>query len=385
MNQQLSTVVIDSDARSRNLIVESLKTLEGAVRLVAAAGDLQEGLKGVPPAIPHIIIMEVKDLESGAKEIEFILSRSPQAAVFVSCVEKSTEWILGLIRAGAREYLPRPVSPLELMAAVKKVARLQAVKSGGQAKRGEVISVYNPSGGTGTTTIAVNLAAVLAAQGNSTALVDLNLSSGDISAFLDLSPRYTLASMLPKKGQIDSTFVKSIMTPHSCGVQILDSPFDLGEASQVQPELVKEVLAVLRTIFKYIVIDCGGPLFGCNLAAFESSDEVLFTTVLNLPALRNAKRYLAALDSEGFGADKVKVVINRNNPRDDIRVADAEKVLGRKVYQTLPNCYADVKSSILQGVPLVLCNPKSQLAKALEQFARQLCVQKDNVPRQVGF
>jgi pilus assembly protein CpaE len=104
----------------------------------------------------------------------------------------------------------------------------------------------------------------------------------------------------------------------------------------------------------------------------ESSDRILFVTLLNLPALKNAKRYLAAMNDEGLGSNKVKLIINRHISKDDIKVADAEKVLNTKAYMTVPNAYFDVKTSINKGVPLVTCCPQSPVTKAMKNLARQL-------------
>ena len=224
----------------------------------------------------------------------------------------------------------------------------------------------------GTTTIAVNQAATLAASGGSVALVDLNLSSGDTTAFLDLAPRYNLTNVTDKMGQLDASFLRSVLVPHSSGVQVLNGPADLGDADLIRPEQIREVIAILQTIFEYIIIDTGGSLFGCNLATFNLSERILYTTVLSLPALKNAKRYLMAMDREGLRTDRVKLVVNRHHPKDDIKLTDAEKILATSVYLTVPNAYADVRTSINKGVPLVSCCPRSPVAKAIEDLARQL-------------
>lgn len=381
MMQQITAFLIDSDATSTAQINKVLRSIEGNVRVVGTARNLQEGMQAIQASNPRIVILEVQELEKGIREMESLLSRCPQSAAFVSSAAMSPEWILKLIRAGASEYLTRPVSPPELIDAVKKVAKAQSTTRGPAGKGGEVFSVYHPAGGVGTTSIAVNLAATLAAQGHSTVLVDLNLSSGDVSAFLDLTPRYTLASVIPKAGSIDASFLKSIVAPHRSGVQVLDGPDHLGEASRIAPELLQEVIAVLRTVFDYTVIDTGGELFGCNLATFEMSDRILFPTVLSVPGLRTARRYLGALAGEGLGPGRVKLVVNRHMVRDDIRIADAEKVLGTRVYHTIPNNYADLRISINKGVPLALYLPKSPFSKSMDQLARQLCLDSNNSVR----
>lgn len=371
MQPSLSFVIIDSDRHSRTAIEEVIKTYCD-VRVLGVVADFQDGLRIIQKTPPDIVVLEAVDLGKGIEEVTYLLTRFPGTSVFVTATGNNPDWILRLIRAGAGEYLTKPIIAAELMDAVKKVARLHTRTSGHSSKKGTAISVYNPSGGMGTTTIAVNLAATLAAKGEKVALIDLNLFSGDVAAFLDLSPRYTLANVTAKSGQIDASFLRSVIVQHSSGLHVLNGPLDLGDSSKIQPEQLQEVIAILQTIFPYTIIDTGGQLFGCNLATFDCSDRILFTTVLNLPALKNAKRYLATMDNEGFGADKVKLVVNRHIPKDDIKLADAEKILNTRAYMAVPNAYADAKTSINKGEPLVSCYPRSPVTKAMDELATQL-------------
>jgi len=373
MTNKLSIILLESDTRVAGEIVAILKTLGDAVGTVRVAVNFQELTRVIPSGEPHIVLLEVKEIEQGVKDTDFLISQFPQTTVIVTATEKTPGWILRLIRAGASEYLTKPIDAAELTDAIKNVTRLRMQNSSEPVREtGTVISVYNPSGGVGTSTIAVNLAASLAASGNNVVLVDLNLFNGDVTAFLDLAPRYTLSSVTNRQGHIDSSFLRSVIVTHPSGLQILSAPIDIGEADEVTPGQIREVIAVLKKIFTYIIIDTGGELFGCNLAAFGNSELILFVTVLNFPALRNTKRYLAAMNNEGLGPAKVKLIINRQTPKDDIKVADAEKVLSSKAYLTVPNAYFDVKTSINKGEPLVTSNPRSPVAKAMENLARQV-------------
>ena len=372
MSSQISLVLSESNAIARNDMMNMLKSCDGNVGILAATANLQECMKSLQTCNPHIFILEVKDLEQGVRETSFLASKYPQATVMATAAEKNPDWILRLIRAGAGEYLTKPIVVAELVDAVNKVARLHVQRIGQDSVKGAVISVFNPSGGMGTTTVAVNLAATLAAGGGSVALVDLNLFSGDIAAFLDLAPRYTLGNVISKIGHIDASFLKSVMVKHSSNVHVLNAPLDLGDADRIQPEQIREVIATLRTIFEYTVVDAGGQLFGSNLTTFNLSDQILFTTVLTLPALKNAKRYLTAMDREGLRPDRVKLVLNRHNPKDYIKISDAEKILNMKAYLAIPNVYAEAITSINKGIPLVTCYPRSPVAKAVEDLARQV-------------
>jgi pilus assembly protein CpaE len=273
------------------------------------------------------------------------------------------------MRAGAVEYLLRPVSEDELIQALQKVGRFWFSKPPEEKGEGKVIAVYYPIGGVGTTTVAVNLAASLAASEVKVALVDLNLFSGDISTFLDVNPTYTLSSVTNNIARLDANFLMSVMTRHSSGPYILTEPLEVDESTSITPEQISRVLEFLKGIFAYVVVDCGGNLEGCNMAVFDLADTILFTTVLSLPAIKNAKRYLVALERRGFHQDRLKLVVNRYLPKADIQVKDAEKILGYPVFQTIPNEYGEVITSINKGIPVVKLEPRSPISKAIMNLA----------------
>lgn len=369
MPPHISLVIIDSDSASRAAMEAMLKPFGETVRLTASIADLAEGLKAIQTTNPMVVIIEVKDIDQGVQDVKTILSRFPRISVFVTSVEQSTDWILRSMRAGAIEYLLKPVESSELGEAMQKVGRLWAPKPAELEKLGKIISVYNPIGGMGTTTIAVNLAASLSEGNDKVALVDLNLFSGDIASFLDFNPKYTLSSVTTNISRLDANFLMSVMTRHSSGIYVLTEPQGVDEASDITPEQIRRVLAFLKEVFAYVVIDTGGQLAGCNMTVFENSDHVLYNTVLSLPALKNTKRYLAAMESKGLRQGRVLLVVNRYLPKADIRVEDAEKVLGRKILLTLPNEYSDVVASINKGIPLVKLMPKSPVSKSFTRLA----------------
>jgi pilus assembly protein CpaE len=369
MPPHLSLVIIESDIASRTELEAMLRPFGDTLRIMASVGNMTEGLRAIQATNPMVVILELNEIDQGVDDIKLILSRFPRTSVFVTSANRSTDWILRSMRAGAIEYLLKPVDPKEMGEAMQKVGRLWVPKPAGIDEEGKIIAVYNPVGGMGTTTIAVNLAAKLCEGDKKVALVDLNLFGGDVDSFLDFSPKYTLSSVTTNISRLDANFLMSVMTRHSSGIYVLTEPHEVDEASEITPEQVRRVLAFLKEIFSYVIIDTGGHLAGCNLTVFENSDHVLFNTVLSLPALKNAKRYLAAMGRKGLRQGRVQLIVNRYLPRADIRVEDAEKVLGWKVLLTIPNEYTDVIASINKGVPLVKLLPRSSVARAFARLA----------------
>ncbi|HJV00861.1 MAG TPA: AAA family ATPase [Burkholderiaceae bacterium] len=375
MKLTLSVVMIGRSLESEKGIQEFFKSCGDNLQLLGSAEDLEQGMHLIQAGQPQLIILDVDDLERGVKEASFLVARFPHTALFVASDQKNPDWILRLIRAGAQEYLIKPVEADDLSEAVRKAARLSALLAGPAAKQGSVISVYNPEGGMGTTTIAVNLATILATRGKQTgreaALIDLNPCSGDVAAFLDISPRYNLLSVAAKAGELDANYLRSVMVDHGVGLKVLNGSEEPWETASLRPELLREVIGLSRTLYDHTIIDVGGPLSHLTLAALESSDRILYNTVLSLPAVKNARRHIPALTRAGLG-DRIKLVVNRYIQRDDISISDLEKVVNMKSFHAIPNGYADVKASINRGVPLATGYPKSPVVRALEELADRL-------------
>ncbi|HEY6872527.1 MAG TPA: AAA family ATPase [Geobacteraceae bacterium] len=372
MPPHISIAIINSDKDSRDAIEALLKQLGDAVKIMGSAADFSDGMRILQITNPMVLILEINDPATGVEQIRQTLARFPRISVFVTSAQKSSDLILSAMRAGAVEYLLEPVELPDLTEALQKVGRLWVDRPAEHTNAGKIISVYNPVGGMGTTTVAVNLAAAIATHGEKVALVDLNLFSGDVASFLDVNPTYTLSSVTSNITRLDANFLMSVMTKHASGVYVLTEPLEVDETMDITPEQILRVLSLLRGVFSHVIIDTGGSLAGCNHTTFESSDLILYNTVLNLPALKNAKRYLAAMEKKGLRKEKVKLVVNRYLPRADINIQDAEKVLDHKVYLTIPNEYKDVISSINKGLPIVTMSPRSPFSKSILQLCNQI-------------
>ncbi|MCM0082882.1 AAA family ATPase [Geomonas sp. Red32] len=372
MASQFSIVIIDKDEQSRESIASTLRPYSETVTLAGSVDNFADGALTIQKASPNVVILGVDSIEQGIKDVQFITLKYPRVSVIACSSEKNVEWFLSIMRAGAVEYLLRPIGQEELKQSLQKVGRFLLPTPGEEMAAGEIIAVYNPIGGMGTTTVAVNLAAALAEEGTKVALVDLNLEAGDVNTFLNVNPTYTLSSVTTNVQRLDANFLMSVMTRHVSGPFVLTEPVEVDEAASITPEQVQRVLELLRGIFSYVVVDCVGQLAGCNLAIFSSAHRILFTTTLSLPALKNTKRYLSAMERKGFSPDLVKLVINRYQPKSDIQLKDAEKVLGRNVYQSIPNEYLDVVNSINKGIPVVKLAPRSPVSKAIQGLANRI-------------
>ena len=160
--------------------------------------------------------------------------------------------VLRALRGGADDY----IDELELVAELEEaVARLNTEMTARSRDLGRTIAVLAPSGGSGSSTLAANLATVLAKEHKSTLLVDLKLRSGDLAALLDVKPSHSLADLCLNIHRMDRVLFERSLTRHACGVHLLAAPLHYSEVADITAESVRKILNLGRTLFPYVIID----------------------------------------------------------------------------------------------------------------------------------
>jgi len=216
MTTQYSIVVIDPDKAARESIVSTLRPYAGSITLAGSVEHFTNTASSTQRQAPNVVFLGVDDVRQGVLDIQSITEQCPRVSIIACSSEKNVEGFLALMRAGAVEYLLRPINHDELRKSLQKAGRFLNPVPVEETPAGEIIAVYNPIGGMGTTTVAVNLAAALAEGDTKVALVDLNLEAGDISTFLNVNPAYTLSSVTSNIDRLDANFLMSSMWTTRC-------------------------------------------------------------------------------------------------------------------------------------------------------------------------
>lgn len=233
---------------------------------------------------------------------------------------------------------------------------------------GKIITVCSTKGGVGKTTISVNLAVSLAKQNYKVAIVDLDLQFGDVSISLDIHPKKTIYDWIKEAYEVGREDVSSFMTKHSTGIEIMPAPTLPEFADIVTGESVAYLLENLQRNFDIILVDTPPALIETSLVAIERSDTILLITSMDLPTIKNGKIAIDTLELLGL-KDRIKVVLNRDTPMDDMDIDTVEKILGMNIYSRIPSDYKVVVISLNQGNPFVLTHPKSHVARGIEQLS----------------
>ena len=371
MSASFTAVVIDTDDSSRSSLITQLRTMPG-VKVEADAGDLQLGMKLARQVRPTLLVLEAKPLDEALAAAERFHLENPATSIFILSSDTQPNTILRSLRAGAKEFLPRPVPNVEFGAAVEKLLKQADRNAGG---RGKVVAVFSNKGGVGTTSVSANLAVALSrVTGKEVALADLDLQAGDVSIFMNARPLKTLADVCAGTTRIDSAQITGALVKHNSGVYVLAGPEKPEQTEVVKPAKVNEILTTMRDSFPFVVVDNGHGFSDVNLEVFDLADQILVVVLLNLPSIRAAQRCLDVFRQLNYLRDqeKVRLVVNRYMPQQDIGVEQLEEALHYPVYWRIPNDYANMSDAINSGMPVAEIDPESEVTKSFDQLASEL-------------
>jgi len=286
------------------------------------------------------------------------------------------------IRAGVGEVVPRR-DALGLQAAVKRSAYLSAAMRDSApatpgrtpipvqepSRRGRVVTVFSAKGGSGKTTLATNLAAVLADGGRrQVCIVDLDLAFGDVAIALQLFPVRTIADAVPLAGAIDSSAVAAMLTPHSGGLSAIVAPTEPSASESIKSTLISHLLDVLRNEFDYIVVDTRAAFDDEVMAALDVSDLIALIVTPDVPALKTLKITLETLIELSYSRDKFRLVLNRSDAKVGISHAEVEKTAQMEITGYIPSS-RDVPASVNRGVAIVQDDPRHPVSQGIRRFA----------------
>ena len=163
---------------------------------------------------------------------------------------------------------------------------------------GKVITVYSPKGGTGCTTVAVNLAIALHNEDTRVVIVDANLQFGDVAMFFNEQGKNTILEIAPRVDDLDPETVEEIMVKHEAsGIHILAAPQRPEQAEKLSTQQFSAVVNYLRQMYSYVVVDTSSILTDIILAAVDLSDVVVLVTTQDIPAIKNARLFLDLLQT----------------------------------------------------------------------------------------
>ncbi|UCH84481.1 MAG: response regulator, partial [Candidatus Latescibacterota bacterium] len=344
------------------------------IRVIGEADNTQTGLRLVRGLQPDCVLIELEPTASLTLEtVKKIREELPDTGIILSSHESSPQLILSCIRAGAQEFVSRPIDAGELEKAFDHMRKLLARNGGNGKKRGKILSAFSGKGGIGATSVVANLGVALAEQSNAkTVLVDLCFHMGDLCLMLDQTPRYSLVDAM-SDGSVDSGKLPSVLCQHESGVYVLTVAASPEMADEINTAHMTELFGMLGSMFDYVIVDVGRHLDDRTVEVLSLSDGILFLSALDLPTIRNVKRYLDIFDELEIDRSLIHLVVNRFQKKSRLTLTDLENTVGLETFWAVPNDFAPISLGIDRGNPAVLEAPKSKVAQNFKDLAECVC------------
>lgn len=344
--------------------------IDAIARAAPTAAPSKSAASGAPAADggPEIVVVVFSPNPERALTVIQDLRRRIGAGILAVGPATDTKLVLRALREGASEYLDQADLRSELSGAL--------ARRGAAEKAGRLIVVLAPSGGSGGSTLASNVAIVLARNYNGCALLDLNLETGDLAPMLDLKPAYTLADLCQNSERLDFSLMQGCLTRHDSGVQLLAAPARIADVARVTPAAIKLVLSLAVRHFPFVVVDLDHSYRAEQLVFMLQADVIVLVLRLDFISLRNARHTLDFFQESGISRDRVRIVVNRCGQPGEIAAAQAEESLGIKILHSVPDDPKTVNRAINNGIPVVLQSPSARISRALVELATSLAEPK---------
>ncbi|GAA2075513.1 AAA family ATPase [Actinomadura alba] len=321
------------------------KGSSGVIGIVTTEQSLDVVLvdEGIGPMPAHDLVRE-------------LALRRPHGAAVLLSRRMDEDVLTRALEAGARGVMSRSPSLEELETRVTAAAdwsremrrRLDTTSHDAlQEERGRVIALAGAKGGTGTTTLAVQLALAAAAE-RTVCLVDMDLQTGDIPSYLDVVHRRSIADLVGVASEITGPMIADALFVHRDGPHVLLAPSEGERAEEVTALAARQILSALRSRFEMVIVDCGAFMTEGSVTAVELADRVILTVTPDLPALRAAKRLVQLwVRLEVRKDDELSVVLTQQSRRNEIQPDLAGKILSLPLAKsTVPSAFRALEKAI---------------------------------------
>lgn len=344
----------------------------------------EEGvLQAVQAEQPDILLYDYQccPIEETFDTIDDVTILHPKTATLVVIPEEEIGNANKVILAGARAFLPYPFTRANLLNTLKRVHELNSrlVSSGDGAagrsgmKKDKSVLVFSPKGGSGCSSVAVNLAIALFQETNEELLlVDGKHLFGDVGLMLNIKTANSIVDLISHAGNLDDILVRQIVIRHTSGIQVLPSPFSASVAQPIRPDDLFKVITGLQKIFPAIVVDGGNYLNDNVVTLMDTLERVLLVITPDLASLRNARLFMDICRTLSYPREKILLVVNKASGRNDVSMGEIEKVLRTKIFGVIPADENMALSSLNEGVPIITKRANHPISKAYKKLAENL-------------
>jgi pilus assembly protein CpaE len=378
-----AAIIVDPDPVWR----QNAERTISAYAATAQANDWDTAITTLRANPANIIVVGPHATLSVVDQVAPQLRRTPQLGVLLVMDSLDIDGLREALRAGVREVLPASTNPDELQQAVGRLTdvipplptyRPVVINNPltGPTK-GKLVMICSAKGGTGVSSVAVNLAAALAAIGKRVALCDADPGFGDLPLLLGMKAAEEMEyGELPKKLQPEEV-VERIVVHEPSGVQVLGMYRAHVPLNDLPEDLVLATFAGLQSVSDVTIVDVPAPLV--NVAEYlVHADELFFVAGTDVASLKNLRVARQLMRDAGLPVNKSWLVLNRIRNFSDFEPSTYTQIVGLPVVCGLPDSLAVIAAGDNTQL-FVQAAPKDGASRAITKLAQDLAGRFDEI------
>jgi pilus assembly protein CpaE len=401
-SESISVLIVDDIPETRENL-RKLLYFESDIEIVGTAENGRQAIDKARTLQPNIILMDINmpDMD-GITASQEIGKVAPRTQVIMMSVQSEADYLRRSMLAGAMDVLTKPFTSEELSSSIHRVYEMGAsrrastpsiasVPAGSSAgpfaaerrplKRGKLLLVYSPKGGTGCSLLASNLAIALAqVTSKQVALIDASLQFGDVNVLLNLQSSLSMVDATSRLSELDADLVNALTTLHPSGLRVLPAPPTPVAFERISPDGFKRVVSKFLDQFDYVVLDTWSYLDDIVLAGIDLAERILVVMTPEIPSVKSTKQFFEITEALEFPSQRIDLILNKVIPRDGVRAEQIEENLKHGFAARFDFEPKGVRQTINQGLPLVLAQPNHPISQSCLRLAQYEVIELEPKP-----
>ncbi len=365
----LRSVVVSPDRELSARLLAATESAGGCTvkRVMDEYPSLGELLRVLRASTAEILFLSFVDLAKARDITKALEEELPNLQIVGIHGEGSSQVLREYMRLGIRESLGEPFEEKAIVELLSNVTGHLDRLSVNHGAPSQLLCFLPSKPGVGTSTIALNVSASLAAQPNSSVLLaDFDMSAGMVRFLLRLNNKSSVTDAIDMAHQLDDQLWPQLVTRLN-GLDVLHAG-STNPNYQVAPVQLEEFLTFLRRHYKFVCADLSGNFERHSLDLLHESKAIFLVCTPEVASIHLAREKLDFLRQIDVSS-KVSVLLNRVPKKTLLSTQQVEELLGVPVAQVFANDYNGVNGSVKDGTAI---KRTSEMGKQLAEFSLRL-------------
>ncbi|HEV3460965.1 MAG TPA: response regulator [Candidatus Dormibacteraeota bacterium] len=369
--------VIDDEAPNRAYLQTLLGTAGFDVQ-VAAGGN--EGVALVEKERPDLVLVDLMMPGVDGFMVCERIRKGPAGADVQIVVLSAADGLDGKVRAlelGADDYLVKPVESRELVSRINAMLESGArLRLRGSQARGRLTVVAGAKGGIGTSSVAMNLAALHASGkgADTVVLADLAVPVGTLGSMLNIEVphRWAWGEVLNDGAASAHRLSNYLMRNPQVPLRLLPGVRQDSAYRDVPPEAISSFATSLRGLAATIVVDLGNQPSPFAPPLLREADVILVVVEPEIICVELTRQFLDRLRETGILSHRIRLVIC--NAHGSLQLSRTETAAALKMEVAAMILYQrdEFSAASKRRLPIVIHHPQSQATTQFSELMQAL-------------